>query len=195
MLSKMFQMLVTPTCKAGDLNISPGRYSSSCWQKRNTGSKQFYLCLITCCLLSFLMISGNSVAAPKPETYYFQIEHNIPYDDNDLDVTSVGLLSFKNNSVGYANLNYVDSEINGSAATVDLAGGFAYTGDISLYVSVGISLGYNWDIEDYITAYYPEVGVLADFTKTFGMKLTAKRYFNIYDTNEDVVMLGLVFRK
>ncbi|MCW8852214.1 MAG: hypothetical protein OQK44_06065, partial [Gammaproteobacteria bacterium] len=65
----------------------------------------------------------------------------------------------------------------------------------SLYLLVGVSLGYNWDQDDYITAYFPEVGMVIDFTKTFGITASGKRYFNLYDGNENILMLGLVFRK
>jgi len=34
-----------------------------------------------------------------------------------------------------------------------------------------------------------------DFTKTFGVTVSGKQYFNLYEEDEDVVMLGLVFRK
>lgn len=56
-------------------------------------------------------------------------------------------------------------------------------------------LGYNWDKDDYIAAYFPEVGIVMDFTKTFGITVSGKRYFNLYEEDEDIVMLGLVFRK
>jgi hypothetical protein len=56
-------------------------------------------------------------------------------------------------------------------------------------------LGYNWDKDDYIAAYYPEAGVVIDFTKTFGATVSVKRYFNLYEEDENIFMLGVVFRK
>ena len=53
----------------------------------------------------------------------------------------------------------------------------------------------NWDKDDYIAAYFPEVGIVMDFTKTFGITVSGKRYFNLYEEGEDIVMLGLEFRK
>jgi hypothetical protein len=42
---------------------------------------------------------------------------------------------------------------------------------VSLYLLLGISLGYNWDKDDYITAYFPEVGIVMDFTKNLALRL------------------------
>jgi hypothetical protein len=144
-------------------------------------------------LLSFFMFSSVSAIA-APNKYYLAIEHNIPSDKNDLDITSVGMLSLKGNIVNSLKLSYLESGINGTGSTLDLGGGYAFNGDVSLYLLLGASLGYNWDQEDYIAAYFPEIGIVMDFTKTFGITVSGKRYFNLYEEDEDVVMLGLVFR-
>ena len=133
-------------------------------------------------------------AATAPDKYYFAIEHNISSDNNDLDITSVGMLSLKGNMAGYAKLSYLESGINGTGSTLDLGGGYSFNNDVSLYLLLGVSLGYNWDKDDYIAAYFPEVGIVMDITKTFGITVSGKRYFNLYEEDEDIVMLGLVFR-
>ena len=97
--------------------------------------------------------------------------------------------------VGYAKLSYLESDINGTGSTRDLAGGYSFNNDVSLYLLLGVSLGYNWDKDDHIAAYFPEVGIVMDFTKTLGITVSGKRYFNLYEEDEDIVMLGLVFRK
>jgi len=163
-------------------------------QNKNAVSDKQYTRLAVFLLLSFIMVSEVS-AWPLKGKYYLQIERNMSSDNNDLDITSVGMLSLKNNMVGYARLSYLESELNGNGSTLDLGGGYSLNGDISLYILLGVSLGYNWDKDDYITAYFPEVGIVLDITKTFGITVSGKRYFNLYDENEDVVMLGLVFRK
>jgi len=145
-------------------------------------------------LLSFIMLSSFSAIA-EPDKYYLAIEHSISSDRNDLDITSIGMLSLKGNIAGSAKLNYLKSDINGDGSTLDLAGGYTFGGDISPYLLLGVSLGYNWDQDDYITAYFPEIGIAMDFTKRFGITVSGKRYFNLYDGNENIVMLGLVFRK
>jgi hypothetical protein len=144
-------------------------------------------------LLSFFMVSSVSVIA-APNKYYLAIEHNIPSGKNDVDITSVGMLSLKGNIVSSLKLSYLESGINGTGSTLDLGGGYAFNGGITLYLLLGASLGYNWDHEDYIAAYFPEIGIVMDFTKTFGITASGKRYFNLYEEDEDIVMLGLVFR-
>jgi hypothetical protein len=140
------------------------------------------------------MLSGVSASA-TPDKYYLVIEQSFSSDKNDLDIISTGMLSLKDNAAGYAKLSYLESDINGNGATLDLAGGYALNSGVSLYLLLGVSLGYNWDKDDYITAYFPEAGIVIDFTKTFGITVSGKRYFNLYDDDEDIVMLGLVFRK
>jgi hypothetical protein len=138
---------------------------------------------------------SNIGAASVRDRYYLQIEHNLSTDRNDLDITSAGILSFKNNMAGYTKLSYLKSDTNGKGTTLDLGGGYSLVSDISLYLLLGVSLGYNSDKDDYIAAYFPEIGVVLDVTKTFGITASGRRYFNLYEDNEDVVMLGLVFRK
>lgn len=145
-------------------------------------------------LLSFFMFPGVNAAA-APDKYYLAIEQNKSADNDDLDITSIGMLSLKGNVAGYAKLGHLESAINGKVITLDLAGGYAFNGDVSLYGVLGVSLGYNTDKDDYITAYFPEVGIVMDLTKTFGITVSGKRYFNLYEEDEDVVMFGLVFRK
>lgn len=62
------------------------------------------------------------------------------------------------------------------------------------FLGLGISLGYNWDNEDFIATYYPEAGIVVDITKNFGLTVSKKRIFNLYGQDEDIIMLGLVFR-
>ena len=153
-----------------------------------------YVHLNAMLFFSCFMFSSVSTAA-APDKYYLAIEHNISSDKNDLDITSVGMLSLKGNMVGFAKLSYLESDINGTGSTLDFAGGYSFNNDISLYLLLGVSLGYNWDNDDYIAAYFPEVGIVMDITKTFGITLSGKRYFNLYEEDEDIVMLGIVFRK
>ena len=144
-------------------------------------------------LFFFMLLSVSAIAAPNK--YYLAIEHNIPSDKNDLDIISAGMLSLNGNIVSSLKLSYLESGINGTGSTLDLGGGYAFNGSVSLYLLLGASIGYNWDVEDYIAAYFPEIGIVMDFTKTFGITVSGKRYFNLYGEDEDIVMLGLVFRK
>ena len=146
-------------------------------------------------MLFFSCLMFSCVSAAAPDKHYLAIEHSISSDKNDLDITSVGMLSLKGNMAGYAKLSHLESDINGTGSTLDLGGGYSFNNDVSLYLLLGVSLGYNWDKDDYIAAYFPEVGIVMDFTKTFGITVSGKRYFNLYEEDEDIVMVGLVFRK
>ena len=112
-----------------------------------------------------------------------------------MNIASIGMVSLKGNMIGLGKLSYLESDINGKGSTLDFGGGYSFNNDISLYLLLGASLGYNWDKDDYIAAYFPEVGIVMDFTKTFGISVSGKRYFNLYEKDEDIVMFGLVFRK
>jgi hypothetical protein len=145
----------------------------------------------------FLSFIGFSVATagPQPDKMYARFSHGVSPDTHELNVTTIGVISLENNMVGHADLAYLDSDTDGKAVAVDLGAGFAFKWYVSPYLSIGASLGYNWDQDKAIAAYFPEVGVVVDFTRTFGMSLSARRYYSLYEQDEDVVMLGLVFRK
>lgn len=145
-------------------------------------------------LLSVTCLSGV-IAKPQPEKYYLRIAHGASTDTDDLSVTTLGVVSLKNNMIGHFDLSYLKSDLNGDALALDFGAGLAFNWYVSPYISIGASLGYNWDIDEAIAAYFPEVGILADITKTFGIALSAKRYYSLYEEDDDVIMLGLVFRK
>jgi len=165
----------------------------ACRLKQSTLNKHRHAQLKAFLLLPFFILSGVSATA-APDKNYLIIEHNLSSDKNDLDITSIGMLSLEGNMVGYGKLSYLESDINGKGSTLDFGGGYSFNGDVSLYLLLGVSLGYNWDRDDYIAAYFPEIGAVIDFTKNFGITVSGKRYFNLYEEDEDIVMLGLVFR-
>ncbi len=151
--------------------------------------------LLVAPILLFISLHSDVTAAAVDDKYYLILEHNKSTDKNDLDITSIGMLSLKDNKAGYVKLSHMKSESNGNGTTLDLGGGYAFNGGISFYLMLGVALGYNWDNDDYIAAYFPEVGIVLDISKTFGITVSGKRYYNLYEKDEDVVMLGLVFRK
>ena len=143
-------------------------------------------------LVSCLLLVGNAQA--KPDKPYLRIEQSKPSDENDLTITTIGGLIFKDNMQGHIDLSYLDSDLNGQGATLDLGGGYAFNWNVSLFLGVGISLGYNWDDEGLIATYYPEAGIVVDLTNNFGLTVSARRIYNLYDQETDVIMLGIVFR-
>jgi predicted porin len=144
-------------------------------------------------MLSFLSVQ-NVAARSLSDKYYLRIAKSKDSEKTDLDITSIGVLALQKNFVGHVDLHRLKSDINGNATTLDFGGGYVFNWDISLYLSLGVSLGYNKDNSDYLTAYYPEVGIVADITKTFGITASTRRYHHLYEENENIVMIGLVFR-
>jgi hypothetical protein len=166
----------------------------SCGQTKKYASNHLLIQFAASLLLTCYLVA-DATADAAGNKYYLRIAHNIPSDDNDLDISSIGMLSFTDNLMGRIDLTLVDSDTNGEALALDLGGGYVYTGDVSLYLSLGISLGYNWNNDDYIASYYPEAGIVMDITKTFGITVSGRRYFNLYSEEENIIMLGLVFRE
>lgn len=165
-------------------------------QLNKTSSHRFFIySQITAVIYVFLICLSGNTRASQPDKLYFRIAHGASSDSNELSVSSLGVLSLKNNMVGHVDLSYLDSEIDGKASTLDFGAGFAFNWYVSPYLSVGASLGYNWDKNETIAAYYPEIGVVMDFTKSFGITFSGRRYYSLYEEEINTFMLGLVFRK
>ncbi|MDH5711181.1 MAG: DUF4421 domain-containing protein, partial [Gammaproteobacteria bacterium] len=113
---------------------------------------------------------------------------------HDLAINSIGALSLGQEMVGHIDLTSIRSERNGNAVTLDFGGGYAFNWNVSLYVSLGIALGYNTDNSERIAAYYPEAGIVLDLTGKIGLTVSGKRYHRLYDEDERVILMGLVFR-
>lgn len=140
------------------------------------------------------MISAVN-ARPEPDKTYLRIEQNKSSEKNDLKINSIGALLFIKTTQGYIDLSYLESDIQGNELALDLGGGYVFNWDVSLFLGLGISLGYNGNKEDLIGAYYPEAGIVWDVTESFGITASAKPIYQRYEENEDIIMLGLVFRE
>lgn len=160
----------------------------------NKGTKDPRAQFAVSILLFFsLLVSVNAVA--EPDKSYLRLEQNKSSEKNDLKISSIGGLAFKGNTEGHIDLSYLESEIHGNEMALELGGGYVFIGDVSLFFGIGVSLGYNQLEDGFVGAYYPEVGIVLDVTKTFGITITAKRFYNRYEENEDIVMMGVVFRE
>jgi len=160
---------------------------------RSASNNDRFIHLKAMMIFAFFMCPSVSAIA-EPGKHYLAIEKNIYSDENDLDIISVGMLSLEDNIASLIKLSYLNSDINGEGGTLDLGGGYTYNAGVSLYVLFAVSLGYNWDTEDTIAAYFPEAGIVMDFTDSFSISVSGKRYFNLYEKDEDIVMFGLLFR-
>ena len=142
----------------------------------------------------FAFLVPSVVLAADTEESFFLIETN-KQTDLDIKITSVGAFGLNNGRVGHLNLSYIESAGDGNTLALDLGGGVAYHAGLTYFFSVGFLLGYNRDNSDYIAAYYPEIGVVAQIAKTFGLIATGRKYSNLYSSIEDenIVMFGLLF--
>ena len=145
------------------------------------------------CLL-FAVFSGVA-AGEHPDKYYLRVAHGVASENDRLTVSSLGVVSLKHIMVGHVDIAYLDSDTDGQALTLDLGAGLAVKWYVTPYLLIGASLGYNRDKDDAIAAYFPEAGVVVDFTRTFGMTFSARRYYSLYEQDDSLFMLGLVFRK
>jgi len=161
-------------------------------QDNNTNMRRLDIQFVVYMLLLILSLSGVSAQAESKKNY-LQIERSLPTENNDLTVTSIGGLLFDNNAGSHVDLSYLESDVNGKGLTLDVGGSYVFRWDVSFFVGMGIALGYNWDNDDYIASYYPEAGAVYEVTKRFGLTVSGKRYFNLYDKPENIVKLGLLF--
>lgn len=148
--------------------------------------------LVNLLLASSLLIAG--VASANQDRSYLRLEQSQASEENDLTISTIGGLVFQENMQGHVDLSYLESATYGQGATLDFAGGYVFNLGVYVYLGLGVSLGYNWDDEGLITTYYPEAGLILDITKKIGISISQKRVFNLYGQDEDIIMLGLVFR-
>jgi hypothetical protein len=161
-----------------------------------------FICLNT--LLVFMLLCAAIVTSTHTQAEskksYLRVEQNkASFEDDpllatDLKLSSIGGLVFENDMGAHLDLTYLESVNNGDAFTLDFGASYVYNWEVSLFIGAGISLGYNWDNEKLVSTYYPEIGVVWDVTNRLGLTVSKKRIYNIYDKEEDIVMLGIVFR-
>ncbi len=144
-------------------------------------------------LITFLL--PNLAFANSGETIFLHLERS-QKNELDFQVSSVGALGLNKNSIGHINLSYIESPVEGDAVSLDLGGGMSYRAGVTFFLSISFMFGYNYDNDDYIAAYYPQVGIIARLTNSIGLVASSRQYRNLYDSTGDldVVMFALLFR-
>ena len=104
-----------------------------------------YLHIITSAICLYLIGLSGVAAAAKPDKYYLRTGHGESQNSNEIKVTTLGVVSLKENMVGFVDLSRLDSDTNGQAAALESGAGFAFNWYVSPYLAIGASLGYNWD--------------------------------------------------
>lgn len=132
------------------------------------------------------------VLGADTEGTFLRIERS-KQTESGLRITAIGGFGLKGRKVGHVDLSYIESVNNGDGLAMDIGADFAIRAGVTFFVGGGFLLGYNWDKSDYIAAYYPEAGIIVNITKTFGVTVSRKRYFNLYDRTENVTMIGFLF--
>lgn len=145
-------------------------------------------------LVLFLALFSDVYAMAEPDKKYLRIQQSQSSETNDLEISSIGALVFTEDGAGHLDLTYIQSDIHGDLVGLDFGGGYVFNWDLSLYLGLGVSLGYNGDKEDFNASYYPEASIILDITSTFGISAAVKRYQHLYGEKDTIVMLGLVFR-
>jgi len=128
----------------------------------------------------------------EPERNYILLERS-KTTDSGYSSTTIGAFGLSHNMFAHLNLSYLESGNNGRAGAMDLGLGYAYKLGVTFFAGAGYMLGYNPKKRETINAYYPVVGVAAEFTPKFGVVVSGKRIFKIYDQTEDVILIGLIF--
>jgi len=150
-------------------------------------------------LLAYIVLSCTlftSVNAGSTQTKnYLRLEQSKISDKYDYKISSIGALVFTGDTQGHIDLSYLESDFDNNEWTIDVGGGYVFNGDMSLFLGLGISLGYNQSNDDLISAYYPEVGLVLDVSESIGVTVSVKRFYNRFVDNEDIIMMGLVFRE
>ncbi len=142
----------------------------------------------------FLILLPGLVLGEDGGVSFLAIERS-EQNDLDLQITSIGGFEVNNGKAGHMKLSYLESKTNGDALALELGGGVSFQAGVTFFAGIGFTLGYNWDNNDLIGAYYPEIGMVAHLTKTFGIIATGKRYSSLYSSVEDenIVMFGFLF--
>lgn len=168
--------------------------SAGCMQTAQTHNSFFYMKYVMLFAFLFSGLFSGMPAQAGPTKSYLRIEQSKSTDENDLKITSFGGLVFDGNMAGHIDLTQLKSVSNGNGLTLDAGAGYVFNWDVSLYLGLGIALGYNRDSKDYIITYYPEASIVVDITDSFGLTASRKRYSNLYGQDKNIIMLGLVFR-
>ena len=146
---------------------------------------------VTAILLVSYLFSGQALAI-EPERNYLLIERSKTTDTGFVS-TTIGAFGLSNNMFAHLNLSYLESGSNGRGSVIDLGLGYSYKLGVNFFAGAGYMLGYNPKKSEVINAYYPEVGIAAEFTPQFGVVVSGKRLYKIYGQREDVISFGLLF--
>ena len=147
---------------------------------------------IVCLLLNSIFVLSVQAA----ENTQMRIEKSRDSEDPlDPEVVSIGAFTISQDKVGHFDLIQFDSELEGKIQGVDFGIGYTFSegrSPLVMYLGFGFLLGYNKDLSDYVTGYYPEVGLVFTVQAGVGITATAKRYYSAFEESKDIITVGLL---
>lgn len=151
-------------------------------------------------ILIFLFLSLQPLLLHAADELIFsRIEHSVR-SERDISLTTLGAFGIENGLTGHVDLGFMSTKAGSDALTLDLGAGISFpqkAKNFAIFLGIGGLAGYHFD-DDYdstILSLYPEVGMMLKISDKWGLLLTGKRYYDLYDETENMVMLGLMFRK
>jgi hypothetical protein len=138
------------------------------------------------------MFATGVVQAAEPAINLIRVEQR-KYSESEPHITTLGVFGQEANKYTHIDLAYLESKTDGDTWGLDVGVGYTLPTSIKFFLGIGVLLGYNTDKEDYLTAYYPEVGAILQINEAFALSASRKRYFDLYNKTEDATLLGIVF--
>jgi hypothetical protein len=148
--------------------------------------------LIYCVGLIAGIFVTEVVQAAKPAANLIRLEQR-KYSESEPHITTMGVFGQEANKYTHIDLTYLESKTAGDTWGLDVGVGYTLPTSIKFFVGIGVLLGYNTDKEDYLTAYYPEVGAILQINEAFALSASRKRYFDLYNKTEDATLFGIIF--
>lgn len=148
-------------------------------------------------ILGVVVLSAMPIVAAavgRQETVLLRVEQRRE-SQGEPRITTVGMFGIGNGKMAHVDLTSIESNTAGNGAGIEIGVGYLIPTGVTLFTGVGVLLGYNSDSGEFIASYYPEVGIILQITKEFGISASHKRYYNLYNRMEVVTLFGLVFTR
>lgn len=144
--------------------------------------------------LLFFALTSATTTTSATEQSNLRIEKNEPSEFNDLIIRSIGAFKFEQEKQAHIELVHTESPSLGNRLALDFGGGYVFAGSVSLFLGVGVSLEYSYDIEEFNDKYYAEAGAIFDLSRELSVTARQQHFFHQPDDYEEVIMLGILFR-
>lgn len=107
-------------------------------------------------------------------------------------VTSMGVYGVRSGTAAHWDLAQYDDPQKGEAWATEFGAGYLLPTRINVFLGGGIVAGYRRTGGDYFAAWYPEIGAVVPLIDGLGVSVSRRRYQQLFQRTEDVLMFGLV---